>query len=238
MSLAHSSSIVRDSLVLYLDAANPKSYPGTGSSWNDLSGNNNSFTLFNSPTYSSGFFNFNGTTQYARSTNTLNLSPYNSITIEIGFACNTSVSPMGMLFEHSSDWNSNAMGFGLLPNSSGSTAYVNDSNHTNQSSGSGAFNYTGINGTTPVIHTNIFTRIVDPTGRNAYVNSIEQSVITGSKTTAAYSTFRNDNMFLGARNGNSAFSNCKIYYLLVYGKKLSQAEINQNFNARRGRYGL
>jgi hypothetical protein len=39
MSLGHGASIVRDGLVLHLDAANPKSYPGSGTTWYDISGN-------------------------------------------------------------------------------------------------------------------------------------------------------------------------------------------------------
>src|SRR6056300_1567619 len=45
MSLCHGASIVRDGLVLHLDAANVKSYPGSGTTWYDLSGNENNFTL-------------------------------------------------------------------------------------------------------------------------------------------------------------------------------------------------
>jgi hypothetical protein len=40
MSIAYNTSIIRDGLVLYLDAANPKSYPTTGTTWFDLKGNN------------------------------------------------------------------------------------------------------------------------------------------------------------------------------------------------------
>ena len=45
MGLAHSPRIVTDSLVLCLDAANTKSYTGTGNTWNDISGNGNTTTL-------------------------------------------------------------------------------------------------------------------------------------------------------------------------------------------------
>lgn len=48
-----SPNMVIDGLTLYLDAANPKSYPGTGTSWFDLSGNGNDATLFGSTTYDS-----------------------------------------------------------------------------------------------------------------------------------------------------------------------------------------
>ena len=45
--------IVTDGLQLYLDAANVKSYPGSGTDWRDLSGNSNTSSLVNGPTYSS-----------------------------------------------------------------------------------------------------------------------------------------------------------------------------------------
>lgn len=46
-------NIVEDGLVLYLDAANKKSYPGSGTVWKDLSGNGNDGTLTNGPTFGS-----------------------------------------------------------------------------------------------------------------------------------------------------------------------------------------
>ena len=39
MALYHSPLVVTDGLILYLDAANPRSYPGTGTRWYDISGN-------------------------------------------------------------------------------------------------------------------------------------------------------------------------------------------------------
>jgi hypothetical protein len=46
-------NLVRDGLVLYLDAANPKSYPGSGTHWNDLTGGGNGGTLVNGVGYTS-----------------------------------------------------------------------------------------------------------------------------------------------------------------------------------------
>jgi hypothetical protein len=54
MALAHSPKIVTDGLVLCLDAGNPKSYPGSGTTWTDLSGNGNNGTLVNGVGYNSG----------------------------------------------------------------------------------------------------------------------------------------------------------------------------------------
>jgi hypothetical protein len=65
MSLNHGPSIATSGLTLYLDAANIKSYPGTGSTWFDLSGLGNNGTLVNSPSWTTvggvRTFSFNGT---------------------------------------------------------------------------------------------------------------------------------------------------------------------------------
>jgi hypothetical protein len=66
MALSHSPQIVRDGLVLYLDAANIKSYPGTGTTWIDLSGLNNG-TLVNGLSFSTennGYLVFDGSSDY------------------------------------------------------------------------------------------------------------------------------------------------------------------------------
>ena len=54
MAFNFSPKVVTDGLVLYLDAANTKSYPGSGTAWSDLSRSGNNGTLTNGPTYNSG----------------------------------------------------------------------------------------------------------------------------------------------------------------------------------------
>lgn len=73
MKIGHKSP--SDGLVLYLDAANPKSYPGSGTTWNGLSGNGNDGTLVNGPTFDSGNLGsivFDGANDYATTSFTLN----------------------------------------------------------------------------------------------------------------------------------------------------------------------
>lgn len=63
MTVFGGPDIVTDGLVLHLDAANRKSYPGSGSIWYDLTNNNINSTLQNSPFYSTnanGTFSFDG----------------------------------------------------------------------------------------------------------------------------------------------------------------------------------
>ena len=62
MALHHSPKIVTDGLSLCLDAANPKSYPGTGTTWFDISGNGIDSTPKNTPTWNAaGYFVFAAT---------------------------------------------------------------------------------------------------------------------------------------------------------------------------------
>lgn len=63
MALQHSPTIVTSGLILCLDAANPRSYPGSGSTWYDVSGNGNTHTLTGSPSWSAGKFTLDGSTQ-------------------------------------------------------------------------------------------------------------------------------------------------------------------------------
>lgn len=64
MSNNYGPRIVTDGLVLCLDAADRNSYPGSGTTWSDLSGNGNNGSLINGPIFNSangGSFSFDGT---------------------------------------------------------------------------------------------------------------------------------------------------------------------------------
>ena len=65
MAFHYSPKIVTNGLVLALDAANPNSYPGTGTTWYDLSGNNYTHTIVNN----SATMNFQGVQCFDCSTN-------------------------------------------------------------------------------------------------------------------------------------------------------------------------
>ena len=73
-------NIIEDGLVFAVDAANKKSYPGSGTTWADLAGSNNG-TLINGPTFDSGnggSIVFDGTNDYS----------------EMGIATDLSTSPL------------------------------------------------------------------------------------------------------------------------------------------------
>jgi hypothetical protein len=68
MGISRGPKIVSSGLVLCLDAANKLSYPGTGTTWTDLSGTGKNLTLTNGPTFNAGNMGsivFDGTNDYA-----------------------------------------------------------------------------------------------------------------------------------------------------------------------------
>ena len=108
-------NIITDGLVLALDAASPRSYPGTGTTWYDLSGNGNNGTNSNI-TYSStngGIFYFNNSSSVSLISNSPSLNPTTGLTIEswVKFDGNSNdfifekgnVNTQYSLFSHSTD---------------------------------------------------------------------------------------------------------------------------------------
>ena len=72
---------ITSGLICHLDASRTDSYPGTGTTWTDLSGNGNHFTLTNGPTFDAnangGVFNLDGTNDHITNNSNINLSASN-----------------------------------------------------------------------------------------------------------------------------------------------------------------
>lgn len=81
MSVSNGPSIITSGLVFSVDAADKNSYPGSGTTWRDLSGNGNNGTLTNGPTFSSanqGSIVFDGTDDFVINSSTTNIPVGNS----------------------------------------------------------------------------------------------------------------------------------------------------------------
>lgn len=76
------NSIVQNGLVLWLDSGLTSSYPGSGNTWFDLSGQGNNHTLTGNPVFNSGRFTLNGSTQGFTRASTMNgVSSTNTVVI-------------------------------------------------------------------------------------------------------------------------------------------------------------
>lgn len=220
MGLGHSPSVVTSGLVLALDAGNTKSYPGSGATWTDLSGNNNTGTLTNGPTYSSsngGALVFDGTDDYATVSN--NISPGTGDFAVSVFVYKTDTVTNRYVW----DFGSNG---GTL---SGGTSITPGFRYYNPTVGT----VLGSAHTVNTWYNIVISRISGITyfySNGSLVNSAADTGNIGSWGTT---------LNIGRYGGGGYIHLGSISNLFVYkGIGLTAAQVLQNFNALRGRFGL
>lgn len=236
MAFTRGANVVTDGLVLCLDAANSKSYPGSGTTWRDLSGNNNSGSLVNGPTFSSvnnGILTFNGSNQYA-STPIQNLSRpctfsmwinFNNLTgFQTIFGQDTSIAiSRGRFYFQKAGATTeglilNVVNFSIVL-SNNAIALVNAINPvvTNQ-----WYNYSAVLTTTAL---------------SLYENGILQNTVSNSNTFLTPNT----NILLNAgyfQDAISDYVNGRSSSFLIYNRALTAEEVQQNYNALKSRFNL
>lgn len=232
--------IVDSSLKLWLDAGQTTSYPGTGTTWTDLSGNGNTGTLVNSPTYSStngGSIVFNGSTNYVELGDVLDLGT-NDMTINAWVSLNTAFSSAGYIVSKARAAGQNYR-FGFYVDSTKRIATFFQ--------GNGGADIAPLGN--DVLLTNTFymvtTVISRSSGISMFVNSNIQS-LTGSSTISQWNSldFQSNNPFrIGSYTAADNVSvsvpfNGNVSNVQLYNRALTRDEITTNFNALRGRYGL
>ena len=228
MSYKYGPSIVTDGLVFYVDAANSKSYPGTGTTWTDMIGGNDG-TLTNGPTYNSnngGYIDFDGSNDHVEVTG-INVSALSAFTLEAW------VYPTGS----SSDGTVMGKWLGSLSNSSfllywdvGDSALGFDWVAVNTSSQIHRIGTSTANGT--VNAWNHVAATFSGSQIKLYVNG-------SSVGTAGFiGTLRN---ISGIRLGADESSGLRplagnLAVAKVYDRVLSSAEVTQNYNALKNRF--
>jgi hypothetical protein len=245
MAVYAGPDIVENGLVLHLDAANRRSYPGTGTGWFDLSGNGNNVILVNGPSYSSsnnGFITFDGTNDCSNTISTLNLSNTNAVTLFYIMKANV-YTTLQILHELSSNFNNQSDSFvsGYCDNSVGSNNGVLTS-----LKGNIGYNIADYNKSLLDNLSWCSLCIIHDTSQSSKENLIyKNSIITGEdrNPVSGYSAnntnnFGNRTFYIGSRNNSEFFASMSISCLLLYNRRLSDFEIQQNFNALRGRFNL
>lgn len=215
MAISYSPKIVTDGLVLALDAANVRSYPGSGTSWYDLSGNGHNITLGSSVTFvggeSRGVLNFpadaNG---YGRNTS-MNLSTSNFTVIS--FVRKNAASNAGRtITAYNNNW--------LLAHHDDTygdyyaEGWVNDIS-TPKSDTTWRM-YTGTGNISGDVY-------------QLYIN--ENLIVSNGNGSAGPNGWNLNNQY-------DQYSNCQIANLYCYSRVLSHTEILQIFNTSRSRFGI
>jgi hypothetical protein len=219
-------NIITDGLVLALDAANSRSYPGTGTTWSDLSGNGNNGTLTNGPTFNSGnggSIVFDGVDDF------VTVPSSTSLTIEgegltLGAWVNYNLTQQdwkGVIYKASG----NSTGFQLFIDSSEFIAFgiITTTGFARPNSG-------------VYLSPNTWHYIVgtyDGANMRIYENTILRN------TLAKTGTIVNANVSLNiGRSFSTEEMPGNIAQVSIYNRALSATEIFQNYNATKSRFNL
>ena len=215
-------------LVLALDAANPKSYPGSGTTWTDVSGRGNTGTLTNGPTYSSsngGSIVFDGVDDYVTCGDPSSLN-FGTGNFTISFIVYTTAYGF-QGGSYVTKGNVGAPGFDFYDNSF--CLYGT----------SGLIASSGFVATLNVweYHTFVYDSSSSP-----YVKFYKNGVYTGASNTnnsaniSSINTTQPFRIGLSVAGGPTRYFNGRMPLIQAYNRALSAAEVSQNFNALRGRY--
>jgi hypothetical protein len=226
-------NIIKDGLVLYLDAGSPNSYfplnPTT--TWKDISGNANNATLINGTAYNEsngGTFVFDGIDDYADCGNNPITKPTGSTTISYWFkGVSTSLNFVTGIGTMSF---AGSRGYLLGPNTGTQVGFFLPIDNVNLIAVT--YNLT--------IDTSLWYNICGVYSESNYVKLYLNGVEVSSTTTSVPSSLYIGNgisLKIGSR-GDSIYFSGNISQFLMYHRPLSDSEVLQNFNSSRARFGI
>ena len=225
---AYGPQIANGGLVCHLDANNAKSYPGAGTKWYDLSGKGNHFDLINGPTFSTDsngvkHITFDGGNDYGNCVRNAGGADFpvaaEARTVEAWFTKNN---------DSSSNAHKGIFGWGA---SDYEDAYFLEHNY-NQ-----AFLYcygsADLGPTGPVFTDNKFYHIAA-----TYDGVISKLWLNGALLTSETRTLSTVDSDVPTIAHDGGYNSGYIDMVRVYTRVLTRAELMQNFNAHRARFGL
>jgi hypothetical protein len=243
----YTGGIVTNGLVLNLDAAKVDSYPGTGTTWRDLSGNNNNGTLVNGPTFSGigkqAAIVCDGTNDYIQVLDNASLDfGSGSFTVEYWFR---KLAATAGGFDNI--WGVNKWNTGASPGTNEwGLAIGNGATGTGNQYGfiveSGSVGYGISETTTTQLSLNTWYQLVgqrDGANFKTYLNgTLTMNVTASGFTTSSIINNVERNLRINNSAVNSFYTNVDNANVKIYNRALSADEVSQNFNALRGRYGI
>ncbi len=238
MAFIHSPKIVTDGLVLALDAANTKSYPGSGTDWMNLSDVSITGSLISGSTFNGnngGRIVFDGTNDYVNVLYPSGITNSPSFTIECvvkADAPRTSLATYHRFISWTSGSNNIQLGLG---GTTGSVAGSERMFYVSRGASNIAPNFGIINIPAGNIY-HVVATFDGTTTYQMYLNGVSQTNI--QSTTAVAHSVNANTFFIGQRGDNAGYLSGSIYSIKLYNRVLSPQEVLQNFNATRGRFGV
>lgn len=253
MSFQHRPKIVTDGLVFCIDAAAKRSYPGSGTTWYDLSPNGNNVTLNDSPAnilLDGGAFDFDGTSDYANVVDYGGNFPTGDFSIDAVFKRHFTSSTENAYILYLAD------GFSIYFRGSwaNDTCYfmrkVNGSSYYGGSAWSG-FTAVAISsanmGSQTLTHVCATMESNSTTGigrayKSGSLSNTSNLYVDGAGGTNNNGGFQTptstNDLFLAATSTTSNKFDCTISSLKIYNKVLTPDEVTQNYNAHKSRYNV
>jgi hypothetical protein len=224
------SSYVTNGLVLYFDPSNPTSYSGSGTTITDLSGNGRNGTMSNI-TFTSPYFSYNGTNSQVAITDNALLEPGSGDwTMEVWVNQTNSGNDV-VLGKFDPGGGSQDVSYSIRT--------TNTSYYAQFGSGTGAY----VNSTTHIGTTNTWYQIVY-VFTNIAANTL-QTFVNGSSIGSVNHSLASllntpANLYLGSYNNGeyAQWFDGKIGITRLYNRALTSAEVLQNYNVDKSKYGL
>jgi hypothetical protein len=221
-------NIVTNGLVAYVDATNKDSYPGTGTTWYDLSGNGNNFTFSSTPNVLNGLFN-SGASVFAYRNAIPVDSSVNGYTLEACFKLNSST---GGGYQNITQNGGGDPTRHMMWYNGGSNSFL-ALFHTPSF-------YNNISDTLSLNTWYYLQLSYNPAGggsngRRAWLNGVEKTVnntAVGNATPSGYFTISVDSNLVSNKSDTS------YAFVRYYNRYLTEAEILQNYNATKTRFGF
>jgi len=234
MGFYRGPNIVTDGLVYAMDAGSGRSYDGT-TSLNDLVGSNTG-TLTNGVTYQSingGVFDFDGVDDY------ITVGGISAITSNLITVCT-------WVKRDADGWNGALFGFGTAATSTQDIYFWggDGSRQFGYNTWNGdSWGFTGSTATGEIMdgEWHYLTAVLNRstiTSSLIYVDGVSKSLSQVRGTTQTRTPSTNFGIGLNGWNGGSQLLNGNLANTFIYNKQLTQAEITQNYNAQKSRFGL
>ena len=224
---------ITDGLVLYLDATNPKSYPGSGGSWFDLISNESTGGFINGPTATASFGGskivFDATNDYIRIKNRDSLNPTQYVTAASWFVYKTT----GVYYPPV-----------IFKKTTGNSYYEQyllsvDGGYVYGKIGNGSNSNAAVASSRTYVNELIYGLVVIDTPARAMRVYVDGTCVgSGSHTYATMATSTVDLAIGGSDVSNFyGWFGGDIYTAEVYNRVLTDAEILQNYNSVAEKFG-
>ena len=236
-------AIITNGLIMNLDAGFTPSYPTTGTTWYDISGNNNHCTLYNGASYSNGVITLDGVDDYIKTNSNLDLTTTNAVTVLYFLQPTSYGTAVKVIHELSTDFNSisNCFVSAFSDNSLGADYEIFASLRGNSGYNIAVYNKSMLNSLSwcqlAIIHDTSQTSTENLMFKNGQLGPTIQNPYPGYGNNNT-NNFASQPFYVGSRAGSAYFAPMKIGQILMYNRALSQAEIQQNYNSTKSRFGL